>query len=259
MKKSLTLLVALMTLGLMGQAQRQIDWSTESIEEPTELRSTSTGTAIPVFAVLKNNGTDTVKAGDSLFRQVLVLQTNNRLILGYPSNNPNQFNIQEMQRSVAPGDTIHMLIPALRTTAILTSSADIKLRVTTLMINRGTSDPIAVEGQAGLANNLAERNMVWFNQQGWGVSVEEVALDDIIKISPNPATTEVNLTWLIGTPASVKAKVQIFDLSGKLVMDETMNGIGTESIDVSALEQGIYMVKVTNGDFTTTKKLHIAN
>jgi hypothetical protein len=259
MKKSLTLLLAFMTLGLLGQAQRQIDWSTESIEEPSELRSTSTGTAIPVFAVLKNNGTDTVKAGDSLFRQVLVLTTSNGVLIGYPSNNPNQFNIQVMDRTVAPGDTMHMRIPGLRTTAIVTSSADVKLRVTTLMLNRGAVDPIAGEDQAGLTNNFAEKNMVWFNQQGWGVSVEEVALDDIIKISPNPATTEVNLKWLIGTPASVKAKVQIYDLAGKLVVDQTMEGIGTESIDVSSLKQGVYMVKVTNGDFTTTKKLQIAN
>jgi hypothetical protein len=259
MKKSLTLLLAFMTLGLLGQAQRQIDWSTESIEEPSELRSTSTGTAIPVFAVLKNNGTDTVKAGDSLFRQVLVLTTSNGVLIGYPSNNPNQFNIQVMDRTVAPGDTMHMRIPGLRTTAIVTSSADVKLRVTTLMLNRGAVDPIAGEDQAGLTNNFAEKNMVWFNQQGWGVSVEEVALDDIIKISPNPATTEVNLKWLIGTPASVKAKVQIYDLAGKLVVDQTMEGIGTESIDVSSLKQGVYMVRVTNGDFTTTKKLQIAN
>jgi hypothetical protein len=259
MKKSLTLLLAFMTLGLLGQAQRQIDWSTESIEEPSELRSTSTGTAIPVFAVLKNNGTDTVKAGDSLFRQVLVLTTSNGVLIGYPSNNPNQFNIQVMDRTVAPGDTMHMRIPGLRTTAIVNSSADVKLRVTTLMLNRGAVDPIAGEDQAGLTNNFAEKNMVWFNQQGWGVSVEEVALDDIIKISPNPATTEVNLKWLIGTPASVKAKVQIYDLAGKLVVDQTMEGIGTESIDVSSLKQGVYMVRVTNGDFTTTKKLQIAN
>jgi hypothetical protein len=70
MKKIFTLL-ALSALAINGFAQRTIDLSLQEIVKPTELQTALDGSALSTEFVgeliVKNNGTDSIKTGDSIF------------------------------------------------------------------------------------------------------------------------------------------------------------------------------------------------
>ena len=67
---------------------------------------------------------------------------------------------------------------------------------------------------------------------------------------PNPTTNSVN----IKTASNVATQVSVFDILGKQVINTTLN---TERLDVSALKSGVYTVRLSQGNTTSTKKLVI--
>ncbi|WP_055447584.1 T9SS type A sorting domain-containing protein [Lacinutrix mariniflava] len=67
---------------------------------------------------------------------------------------------------------------------------------------------------------------------------------------PNPTTDSVN----IKTASNVATQVSVFDILGKQVINTTLN---TERLDVSALKSGVYTVRLSQGNTTSTKKLVI--
>jgi hypothetical protein len=48
--------------------------------------------------------------------------------------------------------------------------------------------------------------------------------------------------------------IKIYNVLGKLILSDTVNS-SKNKIDVSSLQKGIYLIKVTSGKSTTTKKL----
>lgn len=67
---------------------------------------------------------------------------------------------------------------------------------------------------------------------------------------PNPASASVTLTGV------ENAQVQLFDLTGRRVLfiEKATEGQG---IDVSSLEEGLYIVRITDGRNSVTKKLNV--
>ena len=234
--------------------QRTIDWSVEEIVEPTQLNSdASTGTAIAMKVVLKNNGTDDVKSGDTLLYQLAAL-AGQQLVFAYPS--AQQFAFRVMNRGINSGDTMHLNIN-LSTTSYVRSSVNITLAFVSYIRNNG-SDAITAEVSPGTANNIAQKNVVWYNPQGWGVSVSDVTEASDITISPNPATDQVKVAVNL-SDASANTIVRVYDLNGRLVAEETLEaGSFTTTMDVSSLETGLYVVEVTAGEVKSTKKLQVA-
>lgn len=68
-------------------------------------------------------------------------------------------------------------------------------------------------------------------------------------VYPNPASKGfVNITSKVGGAKNIS----IFDVLGKQVVKTTLNG---ERLDISALNSGIYILKIEQGKASTTKKL----
>jgi hypothetical protein len=77
------------------------------------------------------------------------------------------------------------------------------------------------------------------------LSVVDVAIVDL-KIYPNPTTKLINIT----SSESID-KVELFNILGKKVVDVNYNN----SIDISALNAGIYFAKIYSGDRSISKKI----
>jgi len=72
-----------------------------------------------------------------------------------------------------------------------------------------------------------------------------------IKISPNPVSSVVS----IELPDLIEsAKVQLFDILGKQLLSDEISKLDSE-IDISALNNGIYLVKVSSGNSFSTKRI----
>lgn len=79
---------------------------------------------------------------------------------------------------------------------------------------------------------------------------------DISGIFPNPVNSELNIT--VNSPMNEKIILQISDMNGKIVIQRSsVAGIGSNTIstDVSALRNGIYVIKVlsSSGETATGK------
>ena len=84
------------------------------------------------------------------------------------------------------------------------------------------------------------------------LSVNEVRVNDIFSIAPNPATEQVTITSKDG---NVNA-IAIYDVTGKLVRRETTNA-PISTINVNQLPKGIYLIKVETNKGENVEKLII--
>ncbi len=88
---------------------------------------------------------------------------------------------------------------------------------------------------------------------------EEVALNNNIKLYPNPLTAETGISFDLKTPETVSVK--IFDLAGKTVFQnaETKYNAGSHNLPLYSkmkdLKAGMYMVQVKFGDKVYNTKL----
>ncbi|MDD2635759.1 MAG: C25 family cysteine peptidase [Bacteroidales bacterium] len=73
---------------------------------------------------------------------------------------------------------------------------------------------------------------------------ENIDMNDLLEIYPNPASKEVWIEYLIFDDNN-GSKIEIFDIEGRLVMTQAIrNGYGIEEIDVSSLSEGSYILKI---------------
>lgn len=71
-------------------------------------------------------------------------------------------------------------------------------------------------------------------------------------IYPNPANTEINLQ----IPEGESATIQIFDLQGRIMLEKTVDA-GFQTLSVSHLENGMYLVKTRTTTNANTQRLVI--
>jgi len=71
-----------------------------------------------------------------------------------------------------------------------------------------------------------------------------------LKIYPNPATNAIT----IDVDNLTTAKLQVLDLTGKIINNETLESI-TNSIDITKYPSGVYMFKIITTEGTTIKKV----
>jgi hypothetical protein len=97
------------------------------------------------------------------------------------------------------------------------------------------------------------------NHGGWDFGVvkldSESNIDENIKnyplhLSPNPATSTLN----IECPQSQNLNVTLFNLMGEQVMQRNFAGI-KESIDISSLPSGMYIIRVSGVDWQVQRKV----
>jgi ELWxxDGT repeat protein len=83
--------------------------------------------------------------------------------------------------------------------------------------------------------------------------VEKLKAKSSFTISPNPATNYFTIT---SSDNQIEGEVQIFDLSGKLVLKQHVNA-GNETINIDKLQSGLYIVSYRNGSQNFTQKLRV--
>ncbi len=90
-----------------------------------------------------------------------------------------------------------------------------------------------------------------FYLQSLTTGVNEHAFNSQINIYPNPAAT----IFVIETNTKDKQTVQLFDINGRLVLNQNING--TTNIDATNLNGGIYMLTIKTANSVINKKLVI--
>ena len=83
-------------------------------------------------------------------------------------------------------------------------------------------------------------------------SLDNIQSDTSLKIYPNPAS---HVLWIEGLSRS-KSTIELYNALGICVLREETHSEKTE-IDVSRLNDGVYLIKVTIGNKTTTEKVEI--
>jgi hypothetical protein len=78
------------------------------------------------------------------------------------------------------------------------------------------------------------------------LSVESVVLNDIITVYPNPATVIINVSSM--KPID---NLQLYDLLGKKLLEAK----SAQSINVSHLNAGVYILKIRIGQITKSQKI----
>lgn len=82
------------------------------------------------------------------------------------------------------------------------------------------------------------------------VSVHE-NIQPVVSVHPNPAQNNIHVYWNSG---SNHAQIEIFDLTGKLMLSAAMNG-ASATVDLSQLSAGVYMLRITDGNTSSTAKI----
>ncbi|MES2732526.1 MAG: T9SS type A sorting domain-containing protein, partial [Bacteroidota bacterium] len=90
-----------------------------------------------------------------------------------------------------------------------------------------------------------------FARQG----VEEVAAAASLKLSPNPASDQVNLSWegLEGNGVALT----IINAQGKQVHQQTVKGASSHLLNTAHLSNGLYIIQLGSGKSVLTQKLLI--
>ena len=249
--KKILLTLSFAMLASSGFSARTIDWSVVSIDAPTELRSTSTGTAFNYDIVLKNNGTGTVNATDTMALQLVCFAGSN-LLFAYPSST--QIVLKAVGKTMAPGDTIHWK-GSLNTALRATLSFNCSFQAYSEVRKFAGSDPITPEGTGTNANNIKVRPIIYFCPQGWGVSVNTVYTNNM-SVYPNPAVGSFVIA-LNAVDSKADVQVTITDMNGRVVYTETKASANGFEINSSSYAKGIYMVRVVNGDIISTNKVSV--
>ena len=92
------------------------------------------------------------------------------------------------------------------------------------------------------------------------LSVADFGKKGTFGIYPNPTKEDkkVNILLDVKEAASKSGNVEIFDLSGKRVFETSIanqSGFSAQEVDLNRLNSGVYLVKITYGGQTETKKL----
>jgi hypothetical protein len=95
--------------------------------------------------------------------------------------------------------------------------------------------------------------MVYINVKNEATGISQVIDNkEQVSIYPNPAVTN----FIIETNATDKQSLQVYDVNGKVVLSQTING--KTSIDASNLADGIYTISLSNNEGLIHKRLIIA-
>ena len=87
------------------------------------------------------------------------------------------------------------------------------------------------------------------------LSIDENEQDSGLTIFPNPTEDVVNLTFV---SSGNESKLEIYDAQGKIVASPNLGykefGEHTVSINVGNLSDGLYLIKISSGGSTVSKK-----
>lgn len=246
-------------------AQRSIDWSVEEIQiPPTKITARADGTAsdITVRIIVKNNGPDTAKVGDSIFYrfQIPLSQTQAILIPGQTTSN---FLAVVLTKDLVPNDSIlqdTVMITWTGSTNLIPTNLSFNVNLTAVsqLFNRSAGQ-VAIEDNSTLTNNVLSSSVEWINRNGFGVNVTTVDAGNMFSIYPNPSTSGVfTINSMFKNATDTENQINVMDINGRVVFSTSLNNFNNEqTLDLSGLTNGIYFVEYSVGEFKSTQKVSI--
>lgn len=107
---------------------------------------------------------------------------------------------------------------------------------------------VRIAGQA--TDPDASNNTACINITRGNVGIENIAEGEI-NVYPNPANSVINVANAEG------AQVSVFDMNGRMVAN-VQSASANEVIDATSFAQGMYIVRIVDGQNVTTKKVSVA-
>ena len=84
---------------------------------------------------------------------------------------------------------------------------------------------------------------------GIGVGIEDVKYSTSINVFPNPANEFVNINYRVHSALHY----ELYNSMGQLVDKRSLNGGGTDAIDVQRLSNGMYYMNIISNDFVMSR------
>jgi hypothetical protein len=75
------------------------------------------------------------------------------------------------------------------------------------------------------------------------------------KIFPNPISTSENDNLSIRFAINTTADISVYDISGKVILKDAMTNSNSKEVNISNLEYGIYILKISTDTFSLTRKV----
>ncbi|WP_299100687.1 endonuclease [uncultured Winogradskyella sp.] len=123
---------------------------------------------------------------------------------------------------------------------------DTEQTITIPNINIENNVSIVIDGNTGTGNRVMFDDLSYTCYAG-------LSLDDhstnTVKLYPNP----VNNQLTVALNSNIDTTIEIYDILGKLILNSEINK--TSTLNVENLKTGIYIIKISQGDSTITKKL----
>ncbi|MBT6234623.1 MAG: T9SS type A sorting domain-containing protein [Bacteroidetes bacterium] len=243
MKKTLTLLLVVLT----SLTYAQVDLTLVSIDKPDFIKDGQSTTTLDVQFTISNSG-DALSAGDSIYYNwALIRKTDNNLMV---SSNPAVIILGE---DLPSGGSVQSPVIGAGINGTIGTTTEIYFAVQAYLFDRG-----ALPVDEDSTDNFALKEMLWEKQ--YGASVANLEYNNNVAAYPNPATNLLNVDLLFAESNAVT--IELIDLNGKTVINSNeVSAITPNSyqLDVNAVEKGIYILKVTNGDKVTTSKVTITH
>ena len=91
------------------------------------------------------------------------------------------------------------------------------------------------------------------------LSLNTVAFENNISAYPNPANSNINVA--LNYVQQGATTIELINLNGQVVVSQNAQDMFNTSntMDVSNLEKGLYILRITNGDATYTRKVSVAH
>lgn len=120
----------------------------------------------------------------------------------------------------------------------------------TLTFTASTSSVVVYMRSLGSVDDVTEVFLDNFSLEATTASNDDFIAANV-KVYPNPAKNIINVQSLV---SSTELNVNIYNLLGREVLNANINS--TDSIDISALSQGVYLLKLSDEDGASfTRKL----
>lgn len=117
--------------------------------------------------------------------------------------------------------------------------------------NPGGTYTVKVSHTGNLSGGPQEFSLIVTGISGFTANVKE-ATANFFSVWPNPASSQLNINF--DNSYNGASLVEVYDVQGRRVLQDNFTG-NTRALNIEALTNGMYMVKVTQGEKTQTQKV----
>ncbi|HBN03388.1 MAG TPA: hypothetical protein DD396_05030 [Bacteroidetes bacterium] len=245
MKKTLTILLSI--ISTMSIAQ--LDWAVKSIDKPVDLYTNDDGTTDVVAQVTLENLGETIPAGDTFTVALAIFRKADGALLVASQN----YTLLNPSESIK-GSTLTTSEISFKINGGITGTADLPIYMGALSYHRNRTSP---KVDIDSSNNIILREMNW--KPAGKLSLNSVAFENNISAYPNPANATINVA--LNYVQQGATTIEFINLNGQVVVSQNATDIfnTSNSLDVSNLKKGLYVLRITNGAATYTRKVSVTH